>query len=1667
VAANGGSTTIPVVFKPTVAGQRVATLLLTDNASGSPQSVALSGNGTSSQPPGINVTPANIVFANETVGTTSAASPVTVTNTTTTAAQITALTFSGPNVSDFSTPATTPIPVAANGGTATIAVTFTPSAAGTRTATLTVADNSGGSPHTVFLSGTGTAAGPGISVSPTSLNFGNQALNVTATLPVTVSNTGGTTANVTGMLLAGLNASSFNVLGSRSFPLTAGSSATITVQFTPPTLGSLTATLLINNDVGSALVVQLSGTGVTAAPAIVLIPTSLTFANQAIGTTSAPLSTTATNTGNTALQITALGFGGSNPGDFGWPATFTPPTPATPITVAANGSTTIPVVFKPTIPGQRVATLLITDNAIGSPQSVAVGGTGTGPVVGLSPTSLPFGNQNLGTTSSPSSIAVTNTGNAALQITALAFGGTNPGDFAFPASFTRPTPSSPITVAANGGAITIPVVFQPALSGQRAATLQLTDNASPSTQSVALAGNGVGSTVTSSAAFVKTDTTTQGNWKSSYGADGYNVIGDTTAYPSYATVTPSGQSSYVWASSTSDVRALEKAASSDRIAGTWYSGSSFTVDVNLTDGKTHQLALYCLDWDNGARAETISISDATTGTVLDSRSVSSFVNGEYLIWNISGHIAITVTLTGGSNAVVSGIFFGGPHVTSSAAFVKTDTTTQGNWKSSYGADGYNVIGDTTAYPSYATVTPSGQSSYVWASSTSDVRALEKAASSDRIAGTWYSGSSFTVDVNLTDGKTHQLALYCLDWDNGARAETISISDATTGTVLDSRSVSSFVNGEYLIWNISGHIAITVTLSGGSNAVVSGIFFGSGVATSPTATLSTTSLTFGSQPVNTSSSPLTITITNSGQTDLSVSSVSLSGINASDFQVSPTGPFTVTKNGGSAVLSITFTPSAVSTRTATLSIYDTASNSPQTVSLSGTGTAEGQITLNSLSLGENLETLAIGSLTVAPTTDLQVTIASSDGSKVLVEPWATDRSGTSAGVVSFQGTIAKGTTLTPGFWVQALASSGTPKITITVNNANNYAPGSATVNLTPSGFVLNNPNGTPGANFTTLLGGNPAPLTVSPVQLDSSNNVCTSANPACGFTSQVLRGGLVANVNVSSASTGIGVVANNPAVVQPGSGTSSAVTFQPLATGQSQLSIPPPQQPSGFSPPNSETSLMATVMAPSITGAPVTVGFNMQVGGTFQLNQPPSGSIMVTITSPDATKVLLSNDLTVPGTNVGGTSTIDVQVDSGATSTHPFYIQAVDSSGGVTLTAHATAGGYTDGTAPVALAPSAFLLSGNDASGKPLGFGMNFPTTTLALPTGLTVAIYQLNSMTLQPAPSVGQLRPGISPLPVAVTSSNTGAGTIIGGSPAGTATFNAGDSTNASLSFQPASNCNAPCQTVLSVTQPPRFITPQPSNQGNQWASLTVTVTQPAITLNVPASIIGRNLEVPGRGALTAPASNYNNSGGLPVTITSDNPNVLLSPLPTTAGSQEITLIVPAGGGVSTFPNYYVQALASSGQAHLTASAPNDSGFVSGPAATVNLAPSGFVISAPGASKPGGTYGVLLSSGSVPLTLQACVLDATGMPLSGGYQMVSGGLAPSITVTSDSGAAVVMGSPVLMAGGGTLPDGTTPGATVTLQLQSTGVANIAVTTPSAPPGFTTPSLGNQLQVTIN
>ena len=328
---------------------------------------------------------------------------------------------------------------------------------------------------------------------------------------------------------------------------------------------------------------------------------------------------------------------------------------------------------------------------------------------------------------------------------------------------------------------------------------------------------------TAAATLAGTDTGTQGNWQTAFGGDGTNVAGDTSNSPAYAQI--STPSAYTWDPAANDVRALQRGSALGRLAACWY-GGSFTVDLNLANGPAHRVGLYFLDWDSTARSQTVEVLDAATGVVLDTRTVSNFHNGLYLIWNLQGHVQFRFTSLQGANAVLSGLFFGGarPPVAPSAiaTLIATDTSTQGSWQGTYGREGYNVAGDSASYPAYAQV--STPSAYTWNSSTSDPRALRRPGGADSLAACWF-GGTFTVDVNLSDNQPHRVALYFLDWDSTARSQTVEVLDAVTGIVLDTRTVSSFHDGAYLAWNLTGHVQFRFTSLLGANAVLSGLFFG--------------------------------------------------------------------------------------------------------------------------------------------------------------------------------------------------------------------------------------------------------------------------------------------------------------------------------------------------------------------------------------------------------------------------------------------------------------------------------------------------------------------------------------------------------------------------------------------------------------------------------------------------------------------------------------------------------------------------------------------------------------------------------------------------------------------------------------------------------------------------
>ena len=212
--------------------------------------------------------------------------------------------------------------------------------------------------------------------------------------------------------------------------------------------------------------------------------------------------------------------------------------------------------------------------------------------------------------------------------------------------------------------------------------------------------------------------------------------------------------------------------------------------------------------------------------MLDTETISSFVSGVYLEWTVSGNVVITITRKAGANAVLDGLFLdptSSPPPTATASFLEQDATTQGSWTNTYGTQGYDIVSGPSSLPANESVTPSGQATYTATTTSSDPRALQVPGSSNRVAAVWYSSTKFTVDVNLADGQAHNLELYFLDWSNNGRSEQVQISDAGTGTVLDTETISSFASGVYLDWKVSGNLVITITRKAGTNAVLNGLF----------------------------------------------------------------------------------------------------------------------------------------------------------------------------------------------------------------------------------------------------------------------------------------------------------------------------------------------------------------------------------------------------------------------------------------------------------------------------------------------------------------------------------------------------------------------------------------------------------------------------------------------------------------------------------------------------------------------------------------------------------------------------------------------------------------------------------------------------------------------------
>ena len=546
--APGASCALQIVFTPTTTGDRPGLLTVPANIAGGQATATLDGTGLS--PPQLYFTPGSLTFGSVAVGSTSSAQSFEISNLGGTAAQVLTPTTTG----DFSVSANSCGSSIAPGTNCTLQVTFSPTAIGTRTGVLTLSGTNFSAVRATLrpagllvaraeaapastgqvsgtMSGTGVAP-PVVVMNPSPLIFSTPipAGSASTAQAVTVMNNGSIAATLQAPSITGNFQITSTTCGSS---LAAQASCVINVIFHPQTAGALSGSLILSGSMSGGQVTDtLEGSGL--GPGVLtLTPGNLNYAATVVGSASTPVSVQVKNTSANALTLP--------------PATITGD-----YLIANNGcgsslgagqSCVIQITFDPTTPGDRPGQLLQSDGVqTDATQVVTLDGTGLAPGA-LTPAmqAFNFPTMGVGSSSSPQTFTVTNTGGAPVHFQSAMLTGANAGDFSIPAN------SCTGTLAVNAPC-SVQVVFTPSTTGARTATLTLVSDASNSPATVSLGGTGV------AAANV---TLTPGSYNFGSGA----VVGSTSSAVTFTATNSGGVPAQL-------------------------SGASFTGDYRLATGST-------------------------------------------------------------------------------------------------------------------------------------------------------------------------------------------------------------------------------------------------------------------------------------------------------------------------------------------------------------------------------------------------------------------------------------------------------------------------------------------------------------------------------------------------------------------------------------------------------------------------------------------------------------------------------------------------------------------------------------------------------------------------------------------------------------------------------------------------------------------------------------------------------------------------------------------------------------------------------------------------------------------------------------------------------------------------------------------------------------------------
>jgi Abnormal spindle-like microcephaly-assoc'd, ASPM-SPD-2-Hydin/Protein of unknown function (DUF1573) len=619
-----------------------------------------------------------------------------------------------------------------------------------------------------------------------------------------------------------------------------------------------------------------------------LSPSSVNFGTVSVGskgTSNLVLS----NTGTSSLTISMLTLTGAD---------FAVSGITTPATISAGQSTKVSLTFAPAAAGNATGNLSITSNDPATPSvTVPLSGTGSSTAIGqlsANPASLSFGTMATGTSTSKP-ITLTNTGSAAVDISSATVTGTGLAisGLATPATL---KPSESVTVNAS---------FDPPSVGSISGSIKIVSNAGNSPLTIPVSGVGAQAglaisptsfsfgnvvdgqtksqpitvTNTGSAALTIADVTVTGNAFSVSGLATPVAIdaGHTVTFSALFAPTIAGPQ-------TGTISISSNAPNSPNVLSLTGSGTAASVTLSSNPSSVSFSGVNV--GSSASKSVTITNSGNTTLTISQiSVSAKDFA--------VSG-MTTPVTLAAGANAALSVTF--GPTASENITGNITVASSQGASAvipvSGTGLQaGLSISPGSASFGSVTLGSPTTQSIQLSNSGTGTLTVTQVSA-----AGTGFSIATLALPLNI----------------NAGQAANVTVQFAPTAPGASSGSITIVSNAP------------------NSPAVVS--LTGTGVAATESLSFSSTSLGFGN--VNTgSSSTMSVTVTNSGNAGVTVSQISESG---TGFTLSGAGTPVTIAAGQSMTFSVIFSPTATGTDSGTVTVASTATGSPTSIALSGTG-----------------------------------------------------------------------------------------------------------------------------------------------------------------------------------------------------------------------------------------------------------------------------------------------------------------------------------------------------------------------------------------------------------------------------------------------------------------------------------------------------------------------------------------------------------------------------------------------------------------------------------------------------------------------------------------------------------------------------------------------------------